>query len=184
MVTWGRRPDAGTRHPARAAGEPQDAGREWSHGMDGTRTLLEIVLANGLAEARLRGVFHIAIGRRVTSADGTPLATGATWRALASLLKELKFDKDWGRPLGADPDVVAPRDREKYWYHVIALAKVDGPAARAEAEELTSLLRPLGWIVGPPPTQLPGRPALAAPAAEGTEAESSSKKLKPKPKRK
>jgi len=151
--------------------------------MDGTRTLLEIVLANGLAQARLRGVFHIAIGRRVTGADGTPLAIGTTWRTLASLLKDLKYDKEWGRALGADPDVVAPRDREKYWYHVIALAKVDGAAARAEAEELASLLRPLGWIVGPPPTLPSGRPALPAPAQGVAEADSP-KKPKPKPKKK
>jgi len=152
--------------------------------MDGTRTFLEIVLTNGLAEARLRGVFHIAIGRRVTATDGTTLATGSTWRTLAALLKELKYDKEWGRALGADPDVVAPRDREKFWYHVIALAKVDSAKARTEAEELASLLRPLGWIVGPPPTQPTTRPAPVAPAEVVIEADPPTKKGKPNPKKK
>ncbi len=170
--------------PRRAvAGHPQDAGREWSQGMDGTQSFLEIVLANGLADGRLRGVFHIAIGRRVTATDGTVLSTGATWRELAALLKALKFDKEWGRKMGADPDTVAPRDREKFWYHAIALARVDSAEARAEAEELAAYLRPLGWIVGPPPTPPPTRPlAPAAKPADPTDAETASPKKKPKKK--
>ncbi len=161
----------------------QETDRSRSLGMDGTQQFLEIVLANGLGEGRLRGVFHIAIGRRVTAIDGTTLATGTTWRGLAGLLKTVKFDKEWGRALGADPDTVAPRDREKYWYHVIALAKVDSAEARAEAEELAAYLRPLGWIVGPPPTPPPTRPI--SPAARVTDAggtEPSPAKKKPKQK--
>lgn len=162
----------------------RDVRREGSQGMDGTRTFLEVVLANGLVEGRVRGVFHIAIGRRVTAIDGTPLATGTTWRELASLLKTLKFDKEWGRALGADPDTIAPRDREKYWYHVIAIAKVDSAEARAEAEQLAAYLRPLGWIVGPPPTPPPGRPAPPVPrAADPTEIETPPPRKKPKKKK-
>ena len=151
--------------------------------MDGTQSFLEIVLANGLADGRLRGVFHIAIGRRVTATDGTVLSTGATWRELAALLKALKFDKEWGRKMGADPDTVAPRDREKFWYHAIALARVDSAEARAEAEELAAYLRPLGWIVGPPPTPPPTRPTTpAAKPADPAGGETASPKKKPKKK--
>lgn len=155
--------------------------------MDGTRTLLELILARKLAEGRLRGVFHIAIGRRVTADDGSVLATGVTWRELAGLLKDLKFDKEWVRAFGVDPDVIAPRDKEKFWYHAVALAKVDSAVARAEAEELASLLRPLGLTVGPPPTAAPSGKAGAktpapAPAEEDEDATSAAKKPKPKPK--
>jgi hypothetical protein len=158
--------------------------------MDGTRTLLEFILARGLAEGRLRGVFHVAIGRRVTADDGTVLATGVTWRELAALLKDLKYDKEWVRAFDVDPDVIAPRDKEKFWYHAVALAKVDSAEARAEADQLAALLRPLGWTVGPPPTPTPAGRSGAVPKAppttpaEDEEAEPAKKKPKPKPKKK
>lgn len=155
--------------------------------MDGTRTLLELILARKLAEGRLRGVFHLAIGRRVTADDGSVLATGVTWRELAGLLKDLKFDKEWVRAFGVDPDVIAPRDKEKFWYHAVALAKVDSAEARAEAEELGRLLRPLGLTVGPPPSAAPSGKVGAkapppAPAEHEEDGDTASKKSKPKPK--
>lgn len=152
--------------------------------MDGTRTFLEIVLTNRLAEGRLRGVFHVAIGRRVTATDGTVLATGTTWRALATLLKDLKFEKEWVRAFGVDPDTIAPRDREKFWYHAVALARVDSVEARAEAEQLAAFLRPLGWIVGPPPTPPPGKPLAAPTPPDVEDSGSGAGKKKPKPKKK
>lgn len=176
-------------HTAHAAvpGTHPDTGLVRSLGMDGTRTLLEVLLNHGLAEGRLRGVFHLAIGRRVTSDDGSVLATGVTWRELAGLLKDLKYQKEWVRAFGVDPDTVAPRDKEKFWYHAIAMAKVDSVEARAEADQLTALLRPLGWVVGPPPTPLPtaGRnpSSKTPPATSGEAAESHPAKKKPKPKK-
>ena len=138
--------------------------------MDGTRELLEAIRDNGLAAGRFRGVLHIAIGRKVTRPDGTVVSTGVTWRELAALLKLLRFDKELVRELGADPEVLAPRDRQRFWYSAIALAKPDSPAARAEADRLTAAIKPLGYVVGPGPAAA-GRPAAqpkppAAPEAE------------------
>jgi hypothetical protein len=128
--------------------------------MDGIRELLDAVRDHRLAAGRFRGVLHVAIGRRVTRADGTVLSTGVTWRQLAGLLKDARFDKDLAREVGADPDTVSPRDREKLWYAAIALAKVDSPEARRQADELAARLKPLGFVVGPAPT---GRPSASHP---------------------
>jgi hypothetical protein len=135
------------------------AGRGRGYGMDGIRELLEAARTNGLVSGRFRGLLHIAIGRTVTRTDGSKLSDGLTWRAVAALLKNLRFDPELGRELGADPDTLSPRDRERYWYAVIALARVDGPEAYAEAEKLTAPLKELGFVVAPPPRGI----ALAAP---------------------
>lgn len=164
--------------------DPLDAGHVRSHGMEGTRTLLELILAHGLAEGRLRGVFHVAIGRRVTAEDGTVLATGVTWRELAALLKDMKYDKEWVRAFAADPESIAPRDKEKFWYHAVALAKVDSVEARAEADQLAILLRPLGWIVGPPPGPPPAARGPSSKSPPPDPAAPVKKKPKPKPKKK
>jgi hypothetical protein len=135
--------------------------------MDGIRDLLDTAREHGLVAGRFRGLLHIAIGRTVTKPDGTKLSTGLTWREVASLLKSLRFDPDLGRELGADPDTLSPRDRERYWYAVIALARVDGPEALAEAEKLVGPLKDHGFIVVPAPgaTAAPS-PAKGKPAAK------------------
>jgi hypothetical protein len=146
--------------------------------MEGTKEFLELVAQHGLARGHLRGVFHIAIGRKVTKADGTPLAGGVTWRELAAILKTVKFDRDLVKELGADPETVAPRDREKFWYAAIALAQVDSQEARTQAERLAVKLERYGIrISGIAP--LPTRQS-SAPAAK--EEEPTSKKPKPKKK--
>jgi hypothetical protein len=119
--------------------------------MEGIRDLLETARANGLVAGRFRGLLHIAIGRTVTKPDGVKLSAGLTWREVAGLLKALRFDPELGRELGADPDTLSPRDRERYWYAVITLARVDGPEAVAEAEQLVGPLRQHGYIVAPAP---------------------------------
>lgn len=129
--------------------------RERSHGMDGIREFLEAVRDAGLATGHVRGLFHVAIGRRVSKTDGTVLSTGVTWRELAVWLKNLRFDKDLVAELGADPDTLSPRDRQRMWYSAIGLAKVDGAEAFAQAAKLTALVRPLGFVIGPPPTAAP-----------------------------
>lgn len=141
------------------------ANRGRSQGMDGLRELLEAARANGLVTGHFRGLLHIAIGRRVTKLDGTKVSDGMTWRPLAALLKALRFDPEYGREVGADPDTLSPRDRERYWYAVIAMAGVDSPQAVAEAEKLAEALKPLGYLVGPAPGGLraSGPPPQEAP---------------------
>jgi hypothetical protein len=119
--------------------------------MEGTLRLLEVVRDKKLATGALRGLFHIAIGRVVTAADGSVISEGVTWRTLATLLKDAKYDKELVKELGADPDVLAPKDREKMWYHAIGLAKVDSAEARTQADKLAAALRPLGFVVGAAP---------------------------------
>ena len=90
--------------------------------MDGIREVLEAALHKGLIGGNFRGLLHIAIGRTITRPDGTPLSKGLTWREVAALLKLLKFDRELVREFGADPDQLAPRDRERFWYSAIAAA--------------------------------------------------------------
>lgn len=158
--------------------------------MEGTLRLLEVVREKKLAAGALRGLFHIAIGRTVTDRDGAVTSNGVTWRELAVLLKDAKFDKELVRELGADPDSLAPKDREKMWYHAIGLAKVDSAEARAQADKLAAALKPLGFVVG----AAPGGPSKLAnlapppvPKDEDDEAgdeESDDNPPAPKPKKK
>lgn len=120
--------------------------------MDQIQDVLELIRLKGLAKGRLRGVFHIAIGRTLARPDGDVISNGVTWRMLASILRDLRFDPEIVRELDVDPETLAPRDRFKFWYTAIGFAKVDSPAAFAEAEKLAAALKPLGVIVGPPPS--------------------------------
>ena len=88
--------------------------------MDGIRELLEAVRDRGLAVGHFRGLLHTVIGRRITRINGAPVSTGITWRELAGMLKELRYDRELVREFGADPDTLAPRDRERFWYTAIA----------------------------------------------------------------
>jgi hypothetical protein len=149
--------------------------------MDGLRELLERVRDHNLVAGHIRGLFHIAIGRRVTTPAGELVSAGATWRELASLLKLLRYDKDIVAEVGADPEELAPRDRQRYWYSAIALARPDSPEAVAAAEKLIPLLRPLGYVVGPPPDAVrpPKLADVTAPkAAKKKDAGPSSKRKK------
>jgi len=119
--------------------------------MDGIRELLEAVRDQGLAIGHLRGLLHIIIGRKITKSDGTVVSAGLTWRELAALLKLHRFDKDLVREIGADPEELAPRDRQRFWYSAIGLAKVDSTEAMAQAQRLADKLKSLGFTVGPPP---------------------------------
>jgi hypothetical protein len=124
-------------------------------GMDGARMLLDLIAEHGFAVGRLRGVFHLMIGRKITTTNGVVLSAGLTWRQLAMLLRASKFDKELVYELGADPDALAPRDRERMWYSAIALAKVNSVEAHQQAEELVALLRPLGYEISPSPVAVP-----------------------------
>ncbi len=138
---------------------------ERSFGMDGLIPFLEMVRDRKLAAGRLRGFLHICIGRRVTKTDGTLVSAGVTWRELSVLLKDAKFDKDLASQVGADPDALSPRDRQRFWYSVIALARPDSFEARTEAEALVGVLKTAGYQVGPAPT-VSGKP-LPSPEPDG-----------------
>jgi hypothetical protein len=131
---------------------------ERSQGMDGIRELLDAVRDHGLIKGRFRGLLHIGIGRKVTKPDGSLLSAGLTWRELATVLKELRFDRDLAREFGADPSTLAPRDRERFWYSAIVQAHVNSPEASAEADALAAELKRLGFIVGPNPTAIAASP--------------------------
>lgn len=115
--------------------------------MDGVREFLEVVRQNRLDKSHLRAVLHIAIGRRIQKVDGTLVSTGITWRQLAELLRIVRWDKEAVRELGLNPDDLPPRDRQRFWYQAISSAKVDSPAARAEADSLIPLLAKIGYTV-------------------------------------
>jgi hypothetical protein len=119
--------------------------------MSGTTQLLNLLVEHQLAKGLLRGALHIAIGRTVVrTADDTVLCNGVSWRDLAVLLKDSKFDRTLGKEVGADPDTLHPKEREKFWYAVIGLAKVDSTAARDEADKLAKKLAAHGLGVLPP----------------------------------
>jgi hypothetical protein len=121
------------------------------HGMDEIRELLTAARTSGLVVGNFRGLLHIAIGRTITRPDGSTVSNGVTWRELAAELKHLRFDTELVRELGADPDELAARDRERFWYSAIALARVDSYEAVEEAEKLAPKFKSHGFIVGPPP---------------------------------
>lgn len=120
-------------------------------GMDSLRELLETVRARDAVQGRFRGLLHILVGRRITSADGTSISSGMTWRDVAALLKRLRWDRETVRELGLDPANLPPRDRERYWYTAIARAGIDSPEAVADADQLVQSFQDLGYSVGPAP---------------------------------
>jgi len=120
--------------------------------MDHLQDVLELLRRKGLLKGRLRGVLHIAIGRTLSTPEGRAISRGMTWRELANLLRDLRFDPAMVSELGLDPETLSPRDRLKFWYSAIGLAKVDSPAAFAEAEKVAASLKPFDVIVGPPPS--------------------------------
>lgn len=144
--------------------------------MEGIRGLLDAARANGLVAGHFRGLLHVVIGRTVTAADGTVISRGLTWREAAALLKELRFDRELVREYGADPDALAPRDRERFWYSAIAQAKVDSAEASAAADQLAAALKLHGYVVAPSATV----PRLAKPAAPKAEPKGEKPKRKKK----
>lgn len=144
--------------------------------MDGLRDVLETVRTAGLAAGHLQGLIHVCIGRTISTADGRPVSKGVTWRELAGLFKQLRFDPELVREIGADPEDLSPRDRQRYWYTAIALARPDSAETVTAGDRFAVALKPLGYAVGPPPRGLP-----AAPSAPPSTPDESPKKSKPTP---
>ena len=153
-----------------------------SHGMDGIREFLSAVRDAGIVAGHFRGLLHAAIGRKITRPDGSTLSAGVTWRELAAELKHLRFDTELVREFGTDPETLAARDRERFWYSAIAAARVDSAEAVAEADRLAPRLKSLGFVVGPPPTGAAPPPARPKPEPKAREKEKETKPAKKKKK--
>ena len=120
--------------------------------MDALSTLLDELKKNGQPKGNLIGFLHVFIGRTITrKSDGALIAKGLTWRELASLLKKVRWDPEAVRELGLDPDSLPTRDRQRYWYSVIAHGKVDSLAARRAGDRFAERMIELGYEVGPAP---------------------------------
>ncbi len=119
--------------------------------MDALQAFLEEIKKQKLAKDHLVGLFHILIGRRITTEDGTLISSGMTWRELAALLKKVRWDKESVRELELNPEGLAPRDREKFWYTAIARANVSSAKAKESGNELAALLQDKGYRIGAPP---------------------------------
>jgi hypothetical protein len=119
--------------------------------MDPLREFLNAVRSQAAVRAEFPGLLHVLIGRRLSRADGTPVSGGLTWRGLAALLKQVRWEPEDVRALGLDPSALPPRDRERFWYAAIARAGVHSTAAAASADRLAAPLKALGYVVGPAP---------------------------------
>ena len=119
--------------------------------MDGIHRFLDVLKKGRLAQGNFLGLLHVLIGRRIETAQGEVVTTGLTWRNLAAELKKVRWDKEAARELGLDPKDLPPRDRERFWYGVIARAGVDTPKAAVAGERMAEVLRAAGYRVGPPP---------------------------------
>ena len=119
--------------------------------MDWLREFLDDLKQRGIAQGNLLGLLNVLIGRRIEKADGTVVSNGITWRELAGFLKKVRWDREAVRELGLDPDQLPPRDRERFWYSVIAQARVDSAAAGQAGDRMAETLRAAGYAVGPGP---------------------------------
>jgi hypothetical protein len=115
--------------------------------MEGAREFLEQVRQRQLLKGNFRGLLHLLIGRKITRADGTDLSSGLTWRQLAELLRLLRWDKECVREIGLNPDELPYRDRQRYWYSAITMAKIDTPEAATEADSLARRFATLGFKI-------------------------------------
>ena len=123
----------------------------WGLVMDRLWEFVSLIKRDDHARGEFRGLLHLLIGRRLLLADGTVVSEGLTWRAAAALLKRVRWDKEAAADLGLDSASLPPRDRQRYWYSVIAHGRVDSPEARQSADRLAKRLAKLGYRVGPAP---------------------------------
>lgn len=79
--------------------------------MEPLREFLNAVRHQDTVRGHLLGLLHILIGRRITRTDGTLVSGGMTWRELAAVLKQLRWDREAVHELNLDPSDLPPRDR-------------------------------------------------------------------------
>ncbi len=119
--------------------------------MDELSKMLVELKASGQAKGHFLGLLHVLIGRRILNSDGTVLSAGTSWRDLSILLKKIRWDPEYVREIAIDPATLPPRDRQRYWYQTISLARVDSPDAIAAGSRFAGVLRELGYDVSSPP---------------------------------
>jgi hypothetical protein len=115
--------------------------------MEGAREFLEQVRQHQHLKGHFQGLLHLMIGRTIARGDGTVLSSGLTWRQLSELLRVLRWDREWVRELGLDPDALPPRDRQRFWYSAISQAHVDSPEAAASADSLARKMAAHGYKI-------------------------------------
>lgn len=119
--------------------------------MDALQAFLEELKRLKVSDQHFLGLLHILIGRTITRTDGSPVSAGMTWRQLALVLKKARWNKDSVKHLGIEPETLAPRDRERFWYMAIARSQVDSKQAEQDGDRLAALLEEHGYLVGPAP---------------------------------
>jgi len=121
--------------------------------MDRVREFLIELQKHSRVQGHFLGLLHIIIGRRIARSDGTVVSTGVTWRDLATMLKQVRWDIESVRELGIIPDDLPARDRQRFWYSVIAQADVASANAIEAGNRLAAELQTLGYVIG----QAPGK---------------------------
>jgi hypothetical protein len=119
------------------------------------RVFVNDLKRQGYAQGNFLGMLNVLIGRQIRKADGSIVSRGLTWRALAELLKKVRWPRESVRELGLDPTVLAPRDRHRYWYQAIAQAQVSSVPATAAGDRFAEVLRSAGYIVSAGPANNP-----------------------------
>jgi len=115
--------------------------------MEGAHEFLEAVRQQQLIKGHFRGLIHALVGRRISRDDGSVISAGLTWRQVSELLKTMRWDRDWVKELGLEPDDLPPRDRQRFWYSAIVAAGIDTPQAAAAADQLAERVKPLGYTI-------------------------------------
>lgn len=124
--------------------------------MDARQEFLEHVKELGLVRGHFLGLLNLLIGRRIEKAGGALISVGSTWREVAALLKKVRWDKDAVLELSLDPHDLPPRDRERFWFSLIAQSQVDSEEAVRTGDALAEELHRAGYVVGPAPGRSAG----------------------------
>jgi hypothetical protein len=122
-------------------------GPEQDVGMDRLRELLVDLKRNQYAQENFLGLLNVLIGCTIEAPNGEVVSTGVTWRALAEQLKKVRWTKQAASELGIELGTFAPRDRQRFWYQVIAHAGVDSPRARSAGTQMLEKLRQMGYRI-------------------------------------
>jgi hypothetical protein len=119
--------------------------------MDTLPHFFDFLKKKGVAKGHFLGFLHVLIARRIAQSGGAQLSNGMTWREVSAWLKKVRWDPEAVRELGQDPDMLPPRDRERFWYSAIARAAIDSPSAAEAGDRFAEILRERGYEVGSPP---------------------------------